>query len=1283
MRNNYTVAGLTINVGAVLDDNGKRLTSTGNVVINGTFGVNGGGGDLRMETSGTTISGNGNIDDARLEIDGNITLAAGSTLNFMNGADIRVGNNAIATFTIDGAITAVGIQAGQTILKVDDKNTSTVIINGSIDAPTSDIEIQQNGTIQNNGSVSIAFLDGNGDTNVTWTQGANSTLSLSEPAQGWNNGTFDASATGNTVNFNGTATPFSPATYYNIGGVGVACPHPAGIAVLGSTPCVTFPTVTSINTASANPTAPASTVSWTITFSASVTGVDAADFALVLGGGVSGASITGVTDGGTTWTVTANTGSGTGTLGLNLVDDDSIVDASARKLGDTGAGNGNFTGQVYTVAAPMTCITDNFSAGLDANLWKVLTIQGPFTPQVVNLGGGDSRLRLTDTGGNEATFAQLKRTFPGAGNKIVLEIDYFAYGGSGADGIAVTFSDSAISSSTGGFGGSLGYARNGANDGFGGGWLGIGLDEYGNFPNPTEGRTGYPAGWVAPAPANKAAGFYKTNVSIRGSGSGQIGYSLLANTGVLATPVAPAGGAAGATPYRYRLTIDHSNGVNAWVTVERDITATGTAYQTLVPTFDVKAANSGQVAVPPSWLISFTASTGGATNFHEFKQVKVCANTIAGGGPHHLEIQHPDGTGVTCTPSTLTIKACADNLIPCTPYTGGVNGTLSASGAPTVNWDGTTGGAAGADFVIPAGSSTVTKNVQVTTVGNTVLDAVTVPAASNPTSCNFGAPTCTFTATDSALLVSAPDHLADSVSALTIQAVKAAPGNPLLCIPGMTGTKTVNLKCAYSNPATGSQSVRIAGTALNAGNAPAAACDAGGASVTLTFNGSGIATPTLQYADVGQMNVSASYTGLPGTIDAGLSMTGSGSFVAAPASFAFSGITAGPIKAGNDFSATITALNAAGNVTPNFGKETAAEGVTLTSMLVTPLGGNNPALANGAVAGSAFINGIATVNNFSWGEVGSITLDAALSNGNYLGSGLTATGTSATVGAFIPDHFETVVLTSGGLPMNCPDGPSCPVSRDVKDGFVYSGQQFSTRVTALNLAGATTTNYGSSFGLSREVTLSAWDAVGSTATQNPGGGSLANYTIAATAFSAGMATAVLPSYGFAGATVPTDIYLRGRDTDGASSLRAGAPLTSLEAGVRVANGRIKISNAYGSELLPLTLTVTTQYFAGAASGWVTSLTDSMTNLTLAATYPVGAGTTAASFVAHTDIACLPYVNGNVCKGTAVINLAKPSNGSGVATISPGAAAYMPVTNGTATFGVYRGNNEFIYQREAY
>ena len=63
-----------------------------------------------------------------------------------------------------------------------------------------------------------------------------------------------------------------------------------------------------------------------------------------------------VTGSGSNYTVTATTGTGTGTLGLKLVDNDSIFDIDNMPLGGTGAGNGNFTGQVYTIDRTTTTV---------------------------------------------------------------------------------------------------------------------------------------------------------------------------------------------------------------------------------------------------------------------------------------------------------------------------------------------------------------------------------------------------------------------------------------------------------------------------------------------------------------------------------------------------------------------------------------------------------------------------------------------------------------------------------------------------------------------------------------------------------------------------------------------------------------------------------------------------------------------------------------------------------------------------------------------------------------
>ena len=122
-----------------------------------------------------------------------------------------------------------------------------------------------------------------------------------------------------------------------------------------SIPDATAPTVTSINRDGASPTN-ATSVSWTVTFSESVNDVDAADFVLAASG-LSGTSITGVSGSGTTRTVTASTGTGDGTLGLNLADNDTITDAAGNPLGGTGAGNGNFTGQVYAIDKTAPTVT--------------------------------------------------------------------------------------------------------------------------------------------------------------------------------------------------------------------------------------------------------------------------------------------------------------------------------------------------------------------------------------------------------------------------------------------------------------------------------------------------------------------------------------------------------------------------------------------------------------------------------------------------------------------------------------------------------------------------------------------------------------------------------------------------------------------------------------------------------------------------------------------------------------------------------------------------------------
>jgi len=110
----------------------------------------------------------------------------------------------------------------------------------------------------------------------------------------------------------------------------------------------TPPRVTSINRLDANPSN-ATSVTFTAIFNEAVNFVDATDFTLVTNG-VTGAKISSIkrVNSGF-YEVEVNTGSGNGTIGLNLKDNDTIINERGSSLGGKGVSNGNFAGEVYTI----------------------------------------------------------------------------------------------------------------------------------------------------------------------------------------------------------------------------------------------------------------------------------------------------------------------------------------------------------------------------------------------------------------------------------------------------------------------------------------------------------------------------------------------------------------------------------------------------------------------------------------------------------------------------------------------------------------------------------------------------------------------------------------------------------------------------------------------------------------------------------------------------------------------------------------------------------------------
>jgi hypothetical protein len=157
------------------------------------------------------------------------------------------------------------------------------------------------------------------------------------------------------------------------------------------------PVVSSSVRADPDPTS-AQTLHYTVTFSESVTGVDATDFALTPTGTVAGATVTNVSGSGAVYTVTVDRGTGTGTLRLDVVDDDSIVNGSAVPLGGVGAGNGNFTaGEFYTIvaAAPPPTVSSSVRADPDPTFAQTLHYTVTFSEAVTGVDATDFALTTT------------------------------------------------------------------------------------------------------------------------------------------------------------------------------------------------------------------------------------------------------------------------------------------------------------------------------------------------------------------------------------------------------------------------------------------------------------------------------------------------------------------------------------------------------------------------------------------------------------------------------------------------------------------------------------------------------------------------------------------------------------------------------------------------------------------------------------------------------------------------------------------------------------------------
>jgi hypothetical protein len=174
-------------------------------------------------------------------------------------------------------------------------------------------------------------------------------------------------------------------------------------------------------------------VSFIVIFSEAVTGVDTSDFSLVTGAGLTGASITGVSGSGTTYIVSLTAGSGSGSIHLDLLDNDSITDSAGNQLGGSGLANGNFlTGEIYIVdkTAPMagSLVAANISTSGGTTYRFTVSFSDNLAIDATSLDGSD--IRVSGPGGFDQ-FATLVSVTPvGSGTPRTATYQIAAPGGS-------------------------------------------------------------------------------------------------------------------------------------------------------------------------------------------------------------------------------------------------------------------------------------------------------------------------------------------------------------------------------------------------------------------------------------------------------------------------------------------------------------------------------------------------------------------------------------------------------------------------------------------------------------------------------------------------------------------------------------------------------------------------------------------------------------------------------------------------------------------------------------
>lgn len=665
-------------------------------------------------------------------------------------------------------------------------------------------------------------------------------------------------------------------------------------------------------------------------------------------------------------------------------------------------------------------------------------------------------------------------------------------------------------------------------------------------------------------------------------------------------------------------------------------------------------------------------------------------------GLHHFEIRH-DGVGLTCEPENIYVKACADSACS-TLYPSDITVTPSPVATGSTSWSPNPQViSSGAEATLQLSHKTLSPSgatSQTLTLG--ISSSSTVPTDSNvickDLAGNISA--CNIAFYDSGFIYTIPTQISCVTSATPIKITAVRKDlTSQQCVSLFTGpvTKTIDFTInAAPNP----------DIIINKGlsNETIFTALAATQPVDLLFNNSE-ATFTLTHDNAGQFTLNASH------VNAGLTLLGSSSFVVRPHSYFLeaaydnsgteitlnnSSPSGDPKwKASDNFRLRLRGQCQNGTVTTNYAPTNAELQVELN----LPTAGVN---SNLALQGSNYLSSSAATptwhnistkfdtgavtdgtNNFAnavFHEVGILKLHVR--DTDYYGA--TIPEQTQIVGRFTPHHFDTTV------------NKGC-------DTFTYSGQPFTVNATARNNAAtpATTQNYTAAF--AKDTTVSNAGDTSNFGTTN---------IITASSFLNGIASKTDIIYTFPSKdTIPDTITLRANDTDTSPAIGITEDTTEIR------SGRARLENVFGSELTPLSMPLSIEFYSDntligdtSDDGFILNtddtcssydatlgaLTNYTANLQAGETTVTGAGAISAG---QANITFSAPGAGNEGSVNLLANTISDwltyswnvdcDNADGDNDITTGIDAGLCGPSGVASFGLYRGDDRVIYWREVF